>query len=126
MPSNCPRRRRWRPGMAGKLKLGIPKGSLQDATIALFERAGWRIFANGRSYLPTVDDNELECMLVRAQEVWRYVDKGVLDAGLTGIDWVVESGRDVASITSLTYSKQTRTKVRCVLAVPAGSPYQKI
>jgi ATP phosphoribosyltransferase len=111
--------------MANKLKLGIPKGSLQDATIALFERAGWRIFANGRSYFPTVDDNELECMLIRAQEMARYVDKGVLDAGLTGIDWVVESGRDVASITSLTYSKQTRTKVRWVLAVPEDSPYQK-
>ncbi len=111
--------------MANKLKLGIPKGSLQDATIALFERAGWRIFANGRSYFPTVDDNELECMLIRAQEMARYVDKGVLDAGLTGIDWVVESGRDVASITSLTYSKQTRTKVRWVLAVPDDSSYQK-
>src|SRR3984885_9914943 len=101
-------------GTTGKLKLGIPKGSLQDATIALFERAGWRIFANGRSYFPTVDDNELECVLIRGQEMARYVDKGVLDAGLTGIDWVVESGRDVASITSLTYSKQTRTKVRWV------------
>ncbi len=111
--------------MAGKLKLGIPKGSLQDATIALFERAGWRIYANGRSYFPTVDDNELECMLIRAQEMARYVDKGVLDAGLTGIDWVVESGRDVASVTSLTYSKQTRTKVRWVLAVPEDSNYQR-
>jgi len=111
--------------MTNRLKLGIPKGSLQDATIALFERAGWRIFSNGRSYFPTVDDNELECMLIRAQEMARYVDKGVLDAGLTGIDWVVESGRDVASITSLTYSKQTRTKVRWVLAVPEDSPYQK-
>jgi ATP phosphoribosyltransferase len=111
--------------MANKLKLGIPKGSLQDATIALFERAGWRIYANGRSYFPTVDDSELECMLIRAQEMARYVDKGVLDAGLTGIDWVVESGRDVASVTSLTYSKQTRTKVRWVLAVPEDSSYQK-
>jgi ATP phosphoribosyltransferase len=111
--------------MANKLKLGIPKGSLQDATIALFERAGWRIFANGRSYFPSVDDSELECMLIRAQEMARYVEKGVLDAGLTGIDWVVESGLDVASITSLTYSKQTRTKVRWVLAVPEESSYQK-
>jgi ATP phosphoribosyltransferase len=111
--------------MPNKLKLGIPKGSLQDATIALFERAGWRIYANGRSYFPSVDDNELECMLIRAQEMARYVDKGVLDAGLTGIDWVVESGRDVTSVTSLTYSKQTRTKVRWVLAVPEESCYQK-
>jgi ATP phosphoribosyltransferase len=111
--------------MPNKLKLGIPKGSLQDATIALFERAGWRIYANGRSYFPSVDDHELECMLIRAQEMARYVDKGVLDAGLTGIDWVVESGRDVTSVTSLTYSKQTRTKVRWVLAVPEESCYQK-
>jgi len=111
--------------MADKLKLGIPKGSLQDATISLFERAGWRIFANGRSYFPGVDDSELECMLIRAQEMSRYVEKGVLDAGLTGIDWVVESGLDVVSVTSLTYSKQTRTKVRWVLAVPEDSPYQK-
>src|SRR6202000_629246 len=111
--------------MADKLKLGIPKGSLQDATIALFENAGWHIYANGRSYFPGVDDNELECMLIRAQEMARYVEKGVLDAGLTGIDWVIESGLDVASITSLTYSKATRTKVRWVLAVPEDSPFQK-
>jgi phosphoribosyl-AMP cyclohydrolase len=121
----CPRRRRWRHGMAGKLKLGIPKGSLQDATIALFERAGWHIYANGRSYFPGIDDSEIECMLIRAQEMARYVEKGVLDAGLTGIDWVVESGLDVASVTSLTYSKATRTKVRWVLAVPEDSPFQK-
>jgi ATP phosphoribosyltransferase len=108
-----------------KLRLGIPKGSLQDATIALFERAGWRIFADGRSYFPRVDDPEIECMLIRAQEMARYVDKGVLDAGLTGIDWVVESGRDVKSVTSLTYAKQSRTKVRWVLAVPEDSNYQR-
>src|SRR5580700_11127776 len=98
--------------MAGKLKLGIPKGSLQEATIALFERAGWRIYANGRSYFPTIDDVEIECMLIRAQEMARYVEKGVLDAGLTGIDWVVESGLDVQSVASLVYSKQSRQKVR--------------
>ena len=109
----------------GKLRLGLPKGSLQDATIALFERAGWRIFANGRSYFPSIDDKEIECMLIRAQEMARYVEKGVLDAGLTGIDWVVESGLDVQSITSLVYSKQSRQKVRWVLAVPEDSPYQK-
>lgn len=107
------------------LKLGIPKGSLQDATIALFERAGWRIFANGRSYFPQIDDAEIECMLIRAQEMARYVEKGVLDAGLTGVDWVVESGLDVESIASLTYAKQSRTKVRWVLAVPEESPYQR-
>jgi ATP phosphoribosyltransferase len=111
--------------MANKLKLGIPKGSLQDATIALFERAGWRIYANGRSYFPTIDDTEIECMLIRAQEMARYVEKGVLDAGLTGIDWVVESGLEVESVASLTYSKQSRQKVRWVLAVPEDSIYQK-
>src|ERR1700759_1304936 len=111
--------------MAGKLKLGIPKGSLQDATIALFENAGWHIYANGRSYFPGIDDSEIECMLIRAQEMARYVEKGVLDVGLTGIDWVVESGLDVVSVTSLTYSKATRTKVRWVLAVPEDSPFQK-
>ena len=111
--------------MANQLRLGIPKGSLQDATIALFEHAGWRIYANGRSYFPSIDDAEIECMLIRAQEMARYVEKGVLDAGLTGIDWVVESGLNVESVASLTYSKQSRQKVRWVLAVPEDSPYQK-
>jgi ATP phosphoribosyltransferase len=110
---------------ANKLKLGIPKGSLQDATIALFERAGWRIFANGRSYFPTIDDTEIECMLVRAQEMARYVEHGALDAGLTGRDWVLENESDVASITSLTYSKQSRQTVKWVLAVPEDSPFQR-
>ena len=111
--------------MANKLKLGIPKGSLQDATIALFERAGWRIFANGRSYFPSIDDTEIECMLVRAQEMARYVEHGALDAGLTGNDWVQENETDVEYVTSLTYSKQSRQKVRWVLAVPEDSPFQK-
>src|SRR5258707_2552124 len=108
-----------------KLKLGIPKGSLQDATIALFERAGWRIFANGRSYFPAIDDDEIECMVVRAQEMARYVEHGALDAGLTGNDWVLENETDVEYITSLTYSKQSRQKVKWVLAVPEDSPFQK-
>lgn len=111
--------------MAHTLRLGIPKGSLQDSTIALFERAGWHIYANGRSYFPTIDDPEIECMLIRAQEMARYVNHGVLDAGLTGIDWVVESGLEVESITSLVYAKQSRRKVQWVLAVPEDSPYQK-
>jgi ATP phosphoribosyltransferase len=111
--------------MANKLRLGLPKGSLQDATIALFQRAGWNIYANGRSYFPSIDDPEIECMLIRAQEMARYVDHGALDVGLTGIDWVVESGLDVESVTSLTYAKQSRRKVRWVLAVPEDSPYQK-
>jgi ATP phosphoribosyltransferase len=108
-----------------KLKLGIPKGSLQDATIALFQRAGWQIFANGRSYFPGIDDAEIDCMLVRAQEMARYVEHGALDAGLTGNDWVLENQHDVEYVTSLTYSKQSRQKVRWVLAVPEDSPFQK-
>ena len=111
--------------MSGKLRLGIPKGSLQDATIALFCRAGWNIYANGRSYFPSIDDDEIECMLIRAQEMARYVEHGVLDAGLTGIDWVVESGLDVVSAASLTYAKQSNRKVRWVLAVPEDSNYQR-
>jgi ATP phosphoribosyltransferase len=108
-----------------KLKLGIPKGSLQDATIALFERAGWHIYASGRSYFPGIDDVEIECMLVRAQEMARYVAHGALDAGLTGNDWVLENQHDVEYVTSLTYSKQSRQKVKWVLAVPEDSPFQK-
>ena len=111
--------------MACKLRLGIPKGSLQDSTIALFRRAGWNIYADGRSYFPSIDDSEIECMLIRAQEMARYVDHGALDAGLTGIDWVVESGLEVASVTSLTYAKQSRRKVRWVLAVPESSGFEK-
>ncbi|WP_263358804.1 ATP phosphoribosyltransferase [Acidicapsa ligni] len=111
--------------MANKIRLGIPKGSLQDATLALFKRAGWNVYADGRSYFPSIDDKEIECMLIRAQEMARYVDHGVLDAGLTGIDWVVESGLKVNSITSLTYAKQSRRKVRWVLAVPEGSGFEK-
>ncbi len=108
-----------------KLKLGIPKGSLQDATIARFERAGWRIYASGRSYFPTIDDTEIECMLVRAQEMARYVAHGALDAGLTGHDWVLENQTEVEYVTSLTYSKTSRQKVRWVLAVPEDSPFKK-
>src|SRR6266567_6912585 len=108
-----------------KLKLGIPKGSLQDATIQLFARAGFNIYVSSRSYFPTIDDGEIECMLIRAQEMTRYVEHGVLDAGLTGIDWVVESGLDVTSVTSLTYAKQSRRKVRWVLAVPESSGFEK-
>ncbi len=111
--------------MANKLRLGLPKGSLQEATIALFKRAGWNIYADGRSYFPSIDDAEIDCMLIRAQEMARYVDHGVLDAGLTGIDWVVESGLDVTSVTSLTYAKQSRRKVRWVLAVPESSGFEK-
>lgn len=108
-----------------KLRLGIPKGSLQDATIDLFGKAGWKIYASGRSYFPQVDDPEIECMLIRAQEMARYVHSGVLDAGLTGIDWVVESGLEVESTCSLVYAKQSRQRVKWVLAVPEDSPWQR-
>ena len=108
-----------------KLRLGIPKGSLQDATLALFERAGLKIQTSSRSYFATTDDPEIECMLIRAQEMARYVEHGVLDAGLTGYDWVVESGLDVVSVADLIYAKQSRGKVRWVLAVPEASSYQK-
>ena len=102
----------------GTLRLGIPKGSLQDATIQLFAKAGWRISINSRSYFPGVDDPEIECMLVRAQEMARYVETGALDAGITGRDWVSETGADVAEIGELLYSKQSLAAVRWVLAVP--------
>src|SRR5437868_9247434 len=107
-----------------KIRLGIPKGSLQDATVALFGRAGFNIYANGRSYFPSIDDPEIECMLIRAQEMARYVEHGFLDAGLTGRDWVLESGLEVETVVDLTYAKQSRGKVRWVLAVPEDSSYQ--
>src|ERR1700693_209938 len=108
-----------------RLKLGIPKGSLQDSTIELFAKAGWRISVSSRSYYPGIDDDEIECMLVRAQEMARYVEKGALDAGLTGNDWVLENEADVEDVTSLTYSKVSRQKVKWVLCVPEDSPFQK-
>lgn len=104
-----------------KIRLGIPKGSLQDATIALFAAAGFKIYANGRSYYPSTDDPELECMLIRAQEMARYVEHGALDAGLTGLDWVEETGLEVVNVADLIYAKQSRGKVRWVLAVPEDS-----
>ncbi len=110
------------------LKLGIPKGSLQDATVQLFARAGFNIYVNTRSYFPAIDDPEIECMLIRAQEMARYVSDGVLDAGLTGRDWVTEqalangSRPPVRSVSELIYSKQSFGKVRWVLAVPETSP----
>jgi ATP phosphoribosyltransferase len=121
-----------------KLKLGIPKGSLQEATIHLFARAGFNIYASTRSYFPAIDDPEIECMLIRAQEMARYVADGVLDAGLTGQDWIAEhaaaaasaNGADgtnptVVSLADLIYAKQSFGKVRWVLAVPEESRYQK-
>ena len=113
-----------------KLKLGIPKGSLQDATIQLFQRAGFNIYVNTRSYFPSIDDPEIECMLIRAQEMARYVCDGVLDAGLTGQDWIAEhklggdSKHSLTSIADLVYAKQSFGKIRWVLAAPEDSRFK--
>ncbi len=109
-----------------KLKLGIPKGSLQESTFELFKKAGWSIRPAARSYFPSVDDPELEIMLIRAQEMARYVEDQVLDAGLTGIDWVIESGAKVKKIADLIYAKQGMRKVRWVLAVPENSKIKTV
>ena len=113
-------------GEMSKLKLGIPKGSLETATIDLFRRAGFNISTNSRSYFPTIDDPENECMLIRAQEMARYVQDGVLDAGLTGRDWVEEVNADVHAVADLIYSKQSFGKVRWVLAVPESSSINSV
>lgn len=104
------------------LRLGIPKGSLEQATIELFRKSGWRISAGGRSYFPSVDDPTLRCNLVRAQEMARYVAGGTLDAGITGRDWILENGVDVAVVRDLVYSKATLRPTRWVLVVPDASP----
>jgi len=109
-----------------KLKLGIPKGSLENATVDLFRRAGFNITTSSRSYFPAIDDPEIECMLIRAQEMARYVDDGVLDAGLTGRDWVEENEAGVVTVADLIYAKQSFGKVRWVLAVPEGSPFHTV
>ncbi len=109
-----------------KLKLGIPKGSLENATIDLFRRAGFNITTSSRSYFPAIDDPEIECMLIRAQEMARYIEDGVLDAGLTGRDWVQESEAKVQTVADLIYAKQSFGKVRWVLAVPENSAFQSV
>jgi len=103
------------------LKLGLPKGSLQDATLQLLGRAGWRVTVSSRSYFPSIDDSEITCMLVRAQEMARYVETGALDAGITGRDWVLETGAEVKEVAELPYAKQSLTPVRWVLAVPENA-----
>ena len=103
------------------LKLGIPKGSLQDATIDLLGRAGWKVTLNSRSYVPAIDDGEINCLLVRAQEMARYVASGALDAGITGHDWVVETQADVLELAELVYAKERLARVKWVLAVPEDS-----
>lgn len=107
------------------LKLGIPKGSLQEATLELFARAGWKISIGARSYVPSIDDAEIECLMVRAQEMARYVETGALDAGITGHDWVVETGAAVEELSELVYAKQRLARVRWVLAVPEDSPIRE-
>jgi ATP phosphoribosyltransferase len=107
------------------LRLGIPKGSLEGATVELFRKSGWRISGGGRSYFPDVDDPALRCNLIRAQEMARYVEAGTLDAGITGRDWILENGADVAVIRDLVYSKATLRPTRWVLVVPEASPVQK-
>lgn len=109
-----------------KLKLGLPKGSLQEATTELFQRAGYRILVDKRSYFPTIDDEEIEVMLVRAQEMSRYVEEGVLDVGLTGLDWIKENNSEVIEVTELQYAKQGFKSVKWVLAVPIDSPIKTI
>lgn len=114
------------------LRLGIPKGSLQEATVQLFQRAGFNLLVSSRSYFPGIDDPEIECMLIRAQEMARYVAGGVLDAGLTGMDWIAEhqighpDEAPLVPVCDLVYSKQSFGKVRWVLAVPEDSPYQRV
>ena len=109
-----------------KLKLGIPKGSLENATIDLFRRAGYNITTSSRSYFPVIDDPEIECMLIRAQEMARYVEDGILDAGLTGRDWIEEGEADVQPVADLIYAKQSFGKVRWVLAVPEASGFTSV
>ncbi len=104
-----------------KLKLGIPKGSLQESTINLFTRAGYRILVRDRSYTPVIDDPEIECLMFRAQEMARYIERGVMDAGLTGNDWILENNADVVEVSELVYSKRTSRAYRWVVAVPEES-----
>ncbi len=109
-----------------RLKLGLPKGSLENATIELFRKAGFNITTSTRSYFPAVDDPQIECMLIRAQEMARYVEDGILDAGLTGRDWVMENEAQVEVVADLIYAKQSFGKVRWVLAVPESSPFRSV
>ncbi len=112
--------------MKKQLKLGIPKGSLQNATISLFKRSGWKIDVNGRSYFPEIDDDLIECVICRAQEMSRYVESGTLDAGLTGSDWIAENNSDVKVVADLIYSKVSLRPARWVVAVPFDSPVKKL
>ena len=108
------------------LQLGIPKGSLEESTIDMFRKAGYKITVNSRSYYPTIDDEEIECLLIRAQEMARYVEEGILDVGLTGFDWIQETGGDVVEVAELVYGKIGRNPLRWVVAVPEESPIQSV
>ncbi len=108
------------------LKIGLPKGSLQESTFRLFNRAGFYVAVNGRSYFPVIDDEELDPVLIRAQEIAKYVEQGVFDVGLTGLDWILETDSDVHEVCELAYSKRTIRPVRWVVAVPKDSPIQKV
>jgi len=112
--------------MTNRLKLGIPKGSLQNATIDLFRRSGWKININGRSYFPEINDDSIECAICRAQEMSCYVESGTLDAGLTGKDWIAENNSSVHVVTDLVYSKVSARPARWVLAVTYDSPIKKL
>lgn len=108
------------------IQLGIPKGSLQESTIDMFYKAGYRIKVSSRSYYPTIDDEEIECLLIRSQEMARYVEEGVLDIGLTGYDWILETEADVVEVAELVYGKVGRRPLRWVLAVPEDSNIQDV
>ena len=110
----------------GPIKLGLPKGSLQDSTFALMKKAGWNFKVGSRSYMPAVDDPDIAARLIRPQEIARYVELGLLDAGLTGYDWIYENGADVVEVAELCYSKATSNPVRWVVAVPNDSPIQGV
>jgi ATP phosphoribosyltransferase len=112
--------------MSQILKLGIPAGSLQEATAELFRRAGYKITFSSRSYYPSIDDDEIECLLIRAQEMARYIEDGVLDCGLTGYDWIMENASDVHEVAELMFSKVSRRPVRWVLCVPEDSPIRSV
>ncbi|GAK50051.1 ATP phosphoribosyltransferase [Candidatus Moduliflexus flocculans] len=108
------------------LQLGIPKGSLEESTIDMFRKAGYKITVNSRSYYPTIDDEEIECLLIRAQEMARYVEEGIMDVGLTGLDWIEENGANVVEVAELVYGKIGRNPLRWVVAVPEDSPIQSV
>lgn len=108
------------------LQLGIPKGSLEESTIDMFRKAGYKITVNSRSYYPTIDDEEIECLLIRAQEMARYVEEGIMDVGLTGLDWIEENGAEVVEVVELVYGKIGRNPLRWVVAVPEDSPIQSV